>query len=68
MSRALEFGLNQGRDMILYYIWKLNNTLAEDEKKLDTSNNSQPVDNRYEGFRDYLLRVKNDFKSLESRL
>ncbi len=68
MSTALEFGLNEGKDLILLYLWKLNNTLAEDEKKLDTSNNNQPPVNRYEGFRDYLLRVKNDFKSLESRL
>lgn len=68
MSTAMEFGLNKGRAMILYYISKLNNTLAEDEKKSDSSNNSQPMSNKYEGFRDYSLRVKNDLKSLESRL
>ena len=68
MSTALEFGLNEGKAMILLYLWKLNNTLAKDEKKSDSSNNSQPMSNRYEGFRDYSLRVKNDLKSLESRL
>ena len=68
MSRTLEFGLKHGRAMIILYLSKMNNTLAEDEKKIDTSNNNQPVGNRYEGFRNYSLRVKNDFKSLESRL
>jgi hypothetical protein len=67
MSHALESGLRHGRAFILNYLSKMNNELG-DEKNLDLSNNKQPMAVRYERFRNYSLRVENDFKSLESRL